>query len=293
MTRARTTGASAFCEEYFKSADGLRLYYRDYPARAGTDGTTVICLHGLTRNCRDFEDLAIYLSDTRRVLVPDIRGRGRSDYDPHWRNYHPEQYVDDAWCLLDSLGIENVIVIGTSQGGLMAMLMTAGRPGAVDAIVLNDAGPKIEPAGIARLASYVGRLTTVSNWEEATEQTKQVNGVTLPGLPEEAWARLSRRVYREINGKLRLDSDPNIGLALQAGILLPRADLWTLFDALTDTPTLALRGQISDILSVDTLDAMKSRKPDLVCATIPERGHTPLLNEPEAIRALSEFLQKL
>jgi pimeloyl-ACP methyl ester carboxylesterase len=145
----------SFSEKFYRSRDGLQLYYRDYAGDAGK--VPVLCLHGLTRNSRDFAALAAHIAPTRRVIVPDHRGRGRSQYDPHWLNYHPGTYVDDMWTLLQELSIERVIVVGTSLGGLMATLMAAMRPQMLAGVVLNDIGPEIDPTGAARIQSYAGR----------------------------------------------------------------------------------------------------------------------------------------
>jgi len=149
---------SAENEFYFRSHDGLQLFYRDYPARNNhleqkTDASIVLCLHGLTRNSRDFIELVQHLQNNYRVLTPDIRGRGFSAYDPQWHNYHPATYVQDVWTLLDHLKINHIAVIGTSLGALMAMLMSAQKPELITGIVLNDAGPEIDPRGLARIAN--------------------------------------------------------------------------------------------------------------------------------------------
>jgi pimeloyl-ACP methyl ester carboxylesterase len=183
-------------EFYYKSADGLNLYCRVY-ASAQQQNPTVLCLPGLTRNSRDFAVLAAHLATRYRVLTPDLRGRGRSDHDPHWQNYHPGTYLADIWALLQAQPSGRIAVIGTSLGALLAMAMAAERPETVAGIVLNDAGPEIDPAGLARIAQYVGKQAPVNSWSEAVAYTRAVYGEALPGLSEEQWAdayaaRLSR-----------------------------------------------------------------------------------------------------
>jgi len=283
--------ASSDTARFYQSHDGLRLFYRDFsPAKAGTP---VICLPGLTRNSRDFEDLARHLSERRRVLTPDLRGRGLSQHDPDWRNYHPGTYVKDVLRLLDLLGIERTVVIGTSLGGLIAMAIALLNPKRLHGAVLNDVGPEIAPEGLARIEKYTGRLPPVANWDEAIAQTREIYGATLPGLTNDDWRRMARRAYREgDNGTPRLDIDPNIGEAVRT-VGPQTVDPWQAFDALRETSLLVLRGAMSDILSEATLSRMQERNPNLIAVTVPNRGHVPLLNEPAAISAIDTFLRSL
>jgi len=276
---------------FYQSHDGLKLYYRDFAPEKS--GIPVLCLPGLTRNSRDFEDLAVRLRQSRRVLTPDLRGRGYSEHDRDWRNYQPGTYAADIWTLLDGLGIPQVIVVGTSLGGLIAMVMAVQDASRLRAVVLNDVGPEIAPEGLARIRAYTGRLPPVASWDEAIAQTKEVYGLTLPGLTEDGWRRMARRAYREdADGVPRLDVDPAIGRAVREGG--PQAgDAWQAFDALRDTPLLVLRGAMSDILAEETVVRMQERKPDLIAVTVPDRGHVPLLNEEESISAIDNFIGNL
>jgi len=273
---------------FYRSHDGLKLYYRDFAPEKSA--VPVLCLPGLTRNSRDFEDLARRLSQSRRVLTPDLRGRGYSEHDPDWRNYQPGTYATDIWTLLDGLAIPQVIVVGTSLGGLIAMVMAVQDAKRLRGVVMNDVGPEIAPEGLARIQAYTGRLPPVASWDEAIAQTKEVYGVTLPGLTEDEWRRMARRVYREdADGVPRLDIDPAIGRAVRESG--PQTgDAWQAFDALHDTPLLVIRGAMSDILAEETVVRMQERKPDLIAVTVPDRGHVPLLNEPESISAIDKFI---
>jgi pimeloyl-ACP methyl ester carboxylesterase len=272
---------------YYDSADGLRLFYRDY----GEDrpGTPVLCLPGLTRNSRDFEDLALHLSARRRVVAPDLRGRGFSQHDPDWRNYHPGTYVADTLRLLDHLGMKRAIVIGTSLGGLIAMAMALVQKERLAGVVLNDIGPEVAPEGLTRIRTYTGRLPPVSSWEEAATQAREIYGRWWPGLGDDAWGRLARRAYRERDGLPELDMDPAIGRAVRE-LAPPTGDPWLVFDALRGLPVLVLRGEMSDILSADTLGRMQAQNPDLSAVTVPGRGHAPLLDEPESLDVIDQFL---
>jgi pimeloyl-ACP methyl ester carboxylesterase len=276
---------------YYCSHDGLRLFYHDFaPKRTGTP---VICLPGLTRNSRDFDELAAHLSAMRRVLTPDLRGRGFSDHDPEWRNYHPGTYVKDVWTLLDLLDIEEVIVIGTSLGGLIAMGMASQNAGRLAGVVMNDIGPEVAAEGLARIQAYTGKLPPVANWDEARAQTRQIYGAWLPGLSDAEWDKMTWRAYRAgADGVPVQDIDRNIGRAVRE--VGPQVgDPWTLFDALRDTPTLLLHGVLSDILSPEIIRKMRARKPDLQVVDVADRGHVPLLNETECIDAIDAFIAEL
>ncbi len=278
-------------EHYYQSKDGLNLFYRDYGSQ--NDGTPIICLPGLTRNSRDFGDLATYISAGRRVITVDFRGRGLSEHDEDWKNYHPLTYVDDVWTLLDLLNIPRVIVVGTSLGGLCAMVMAAQQGPRIAAVVMNDIGPTINPAGIARIQNYTGRVPPVTSWEEAAAQTKELYGEWLPGLSDEEYLRMAKRAFRESDaGVPQLDMDANIGRAVRE--LGPqKGDPWEFFAALQDIPVTVLWGLLSDILTEDIINEMKNAKPDLDVVAVPDRGHVPLLDETECLSAIDALLEKV
>ncbi len=282
---------SSYTEQYYESHDGLRLYYRRY----GDPGARVplLCLPGLTRNSRDFEDLAAHLANRRQGVTPDFRGRGLSERDPNWRNYHPQTYVDDVVSLLDALNLTKVAIIGTSLGGLVATLLAEQHPERVAGVVLNDIGPEIAPEGLARITTYTGRMPPVRSWDEAVAQAKEIYGLAWRDLSEATWRRLARRGYREDeNGVPRLDMDPKIGdTARQVGVKF--ADPWSAFSALETIPTVVLHGVFSDILTDDIVARMQLRKPDLAHVRVANRGHVPLLDEPECIEAIDAFLASL
>lgn len=276
---------------FFRTDDGLNVYFRDFGGQ--NDGTPIICLPGLTRNSRDFEDLANYLADRRRVLTIDFRGRGFSDHDPNWKNYHPGTYVNDVWTLLDSLDIPKVIVVGTSLGGLCAMAMAAQHGERLAGVVMNDIGPEINPAGLARVQEYTGRVEPVSTWQEAAGQTRQIYGEWLPGLTDKDYEKMAWKAYREDdNGVPRLDIDNNIGRAVRE-VGAQKGDPWQFYAALKDKPVMLLWGVLSDILTEDIIDKMKMAKPDLDVIPVPNRGHVPLLDEPECLAAIDEFIEKV
>ena len=279
-------------EQRWISADGLELYSRVY-AGAGAGAPAVLCLPGLTRNSRDFEALAPHLARHYRVVCPDLRGRGYSARDPNWKNYQPATYVADLSALLKVLGLRRVAIIGTSLGGLLAMILASVAPQAVAGIVLNDVGPEVDPAGVERIRGYAGRLPPVRSWDEAIAQQRLVFGAAWPDLPDSRWATIARRSYREdAAGTPVLDVDPGVGEAVRAGPAAP-ADLWPVFAALKSVPALAIRGALSDILSAATFERMQREKPDLERLTVAGRGHVPLLDEPECLAAIDAFLARL
>lgn len=279
-------------DRYYVSGDGLKLHYRDYAA-AVPGRLPVLCIAGLTRNARDFELIAPRIARTRRVLCADLRGRGASQHDPHWHNYHPGSYLADLALLLADARVPRVVMLGTSLGGILSMLLAAANPAAVAGVILNDVGPEVAPEGLLRIATYVGRNDPVSNWDEAVAQTRAIYGPFLPGLSDAEWYAFARRSFSEVDGVLRLDMDPMIGEAVRAAPVSAAPDLWPVFAALRPIPALVIRGETSDILSTQTFDRMAREKPDLQRITVPRRGHTPTLDEAECVAAIDAFLAEL
>lgn len=278
-------------DHFYPSSDGLKLYCRVYPARRA-GGVPVLCLPGLTRNSRDFTALARHLQPRHEVLTADLRGRGRSAWDTDPSHYQLPTYVEDSWSLLDARGVDRVVVIGTSLGALMGMVMAATRPARIAGLVLNDAGPEIDPAGVRRIAGYAGKLPAVSSWAEAARQAKSVYGAALPGLTDEEWLEFAHRGYREnAEGVPVPDVDPRISEALK-NTSTAAPDLWPLFAQIKGVPMLVIRGALSDILSSATVARMVREKPDLMHVEVANRGHTPLLDEPECLAAIDEFLER-
>ena len=280
--------ATDYC---YDSTDGLRLYCVLYAARR-PGGVPVLCLPGLTRNSRDFAALAAHLSELHDVLAADLRGRGRSVWDQDPTRYHLATYVTDAWSLLDSHQVSRVMVVGTSLGALMGMAMAATQPDRIAGVVLNDAGPEIDPAGLRRIAGYAGKLPPVSSWTEAAAQAKSVYGPALPGLTDAEWLEYARRGYRENAAGVPVpDMDPKIGDAFKNAPTAP-TDLWPLYAQIKGVPMLVIRGALSDLLSAATVERMAREKPDLQHVTVANRGHTPLLNEPECLAAIDAFVAR-
>jgi pimeloyl-ACP methyl ester carboxylesterase len=275
---------------YYQSSDGLRLYARIYPARQA-GWLPVLCLPGLTRNSRDFAALAEHMSERHEVIAADLRGRGLSQWDPDPSHYQLSRYVEDAWSLLDSRGTHRVLIVGTSLGALMGMVL-ATRPDRIAAVVLNDAGPELDLAGLLRIGSYVGKLPPVKTWADAAAQAKLVNEEAVPGLTDAQWMAYARRTYREnASGLPERDMDPQIAGGFKSPPTGP-LQMWPLWAQLTGVPMLVIRGALSDLLSAATVERMLREKPDLEHLTVANRGHVPLLDEPECLEAIDRFLTR-
>ncbi len=271
----------------YAGKDGLSLYYRDYPGpEAG--GTPLLCIPGLTRTSRDFADIAARASGARRVLCVDLRGRGRSAYDPNYNNYSVPVETDDVFRLLDHEGLDQVAVLGTSRGGIIAIVMAALQQERLKAIILNDIGPQISPEGLQRIASYVGQAGAPRSWDEAIQILRTQNATQYPNLPEARWQKFARTMFVERDGVPCFDYDPNIAEALRTPSAA--ANLWPQYRSMATIPTLVLRGEHSDILSAATVARMKAEKPDLETLTVKDRGHVPFLDEPEVESAILDFL---
>jgi pimeloyl-ACP methyl ester carboxylesterase len=292
---------ASYSDVYFPSAPipdeaaRLTLYARDYGAPF-EGAPSVLCLHGLTRNSADFEGIAAHLSTRYRVIAADQRGRGLSQWDPVPANYNPAVYVQDMLSLLDHLGITRTAIIGTSMGGLMVMVMGLVARDRMIGAVINDVGPDIEAAGLARIASYTGKTRPAATWADAAETARLINAVAFPDYGPDDWLAFARRLFREdASGAPVAAYDPAIagGLKPQSDAPVAPPDLWPMWDALQGLPLLAIRGGLSDLLSAATLEKMAERHADLTTVTIPNRGHAPMLDEPQAVVAIDAFLANL
>jgi pimeloyl-ACP methyl ester carboxylesterase len=279
---------------HYTSRDGLRLYARHYPV-PGSLRRPVVCLAGLTRNSRDFHDLATALSRPdetgRDVYCLDYRGRGRSQHDRNWKNYSVLVELNDALDFMAMKGLDRAAVIGTSRGGLIAMLMGVLRPGALGAVVLNDIGPVIEREGLARIVAYVGRVPLPANWQEATELIYEMNRRQFTAVPADQWEEIARQLFNDDNGLPSPSYDPMLAKAISV-MDGPTPELWPQFAALSHVPVLAIRGENSDILSGKTLAEMQARHPRLAAFTVRGQGHAPLLKDAASIGTVATFLSR-
>lgn len=281
--------SASYTDEYWTSPDGLKLYYRDYAGP--NDKPPVLCLHGLTRNSRDFAPLAETLAGDWRVIVPDMRGRGNSEYAKDTSTYTPPTYIKDVEALLAELGIEKFVAIGTSMGGLMTMLMAAKDASRIVAAVLNDIGPEIDPTGLAHIAGYVGQGRSFDTWMHAANSLRETHGASFPDYLIDTWLEMAKRtMVLGQNGRLVLDYDMGIADPFKSANDAPQPDLWPAFKALSDTPTLLVRGELSNLLTEQTQSRMARVHGNLRTVTVPRVGHAPMLDEPESLAAIQALL---
>jgi pimeloyl-ACP methyl ester carboxylesterase len=288
------TTRPAFEDITFTARDGLRLYGRRYPARRPGSGSRrpALCLPGLTRNSRDFHDLAVHLSGTataRDVYTLDYRGRGRSEFDSDWRNYAIPIEMLDVLDFLVVIGHHDVAVVGTSRGGLISLVMAGAQPAAIGAVVLNDIGPVIEQTGLARIASYVGRTPLPKTWPEAAKLVRDLFSRQFPAVPESDWETIARQLFNETAGRPAPGYDAKLSRSLSV-LDGPIPALWPQFEALKRVPLLVVRGETSDLLSQQTVTEMLRRHPRASAVSVPGEGHAPLLRDLPTQDAIDRFL---
>lgn len=270
----------------FTTSDGLKLYFED-----NGSGNALLCLPGLTRNTRDFDFLAPHMQDVRMITM-DYRGRGQSEYDPVFANYNIIREAQDVLELLDHLNIAHATLLGTSRGGMIAMALAAGHIDRLSGVILNDIGPVISTDGIARIMEYVGKPPASVSYEQAAMAMKAVLGSEFPDLPDSVWQTLAKAQFSQTETGLALRYDPRLRDALiEQAAAGPTPDLWPLFDALKPLPVGVLRGANSDILRPDTVLDMQARHSGLIAAEVPNRGHVPLLDEPESLHVIRTILE--
>jgi pimeloyl-ACP methyl ester carboxylesterase len=287
--------ADGFEDFFYSASDGLKLHARVYGA-AIEGPLPVVCLPGLTRNARDFHELALYLSRDaaapRKVIVFDYRGRGGSAYDANWKNYDVIVEAGDVVAGLVVLGVEHATFIGTSRGGVIIHVLAAMRPGLLKAVVLNDIGPVAEIAGLALIKTYLERAPKPETWDEAIAAQRAAVGPSFPALGDADWERLARAIYRDEGGKPVADFDPAL-LNTLTGVDLskPLPELWPQFMGLANVPMLAIRGGNSMLLSAATLAEMAKRHPDCRTITVEGQGHAPLLETAGLQQEIAAFIE--
>lgn len=288
---------SNFTPITFTSTDGLALYARDYAASAGPAHLPVICIHGLTRNSSDFDEIAPEIARLgRRVIAVDVRGRGHSQRDPNPDNYSPPVYAGDIEKLMHDLGIARAVFVGTSMGGLITMTLAAKNLDLIAGAILNDIGPVISPKGLARIAGYTGKSASLTSWDEAADYIKDINQCAFPDNSDDEWLKWARRAFeQDAEGRLAARYDPNIAIALQTGKLRPTSLAARLaFKRLAKKrPTLLIRGTLSDLVEEQQAAWMRKAAPDLRYAEVPNVGHAPMLTEPEALAAIRNFMAQV
>lgn len=288
--------ADGAASQFITSHDGLMLHVSTFGPRPPT-AVPVVCLPGLARTGADFDALATALAgDPKRpryVVAMDYRGRGRSDYDRNPLNYNFANELADVLAVLTALDIGPAVVVGTSRGGILSMLLASARPTAIAGVVLNDIGPVIEVQGLARIKSYVGNLPEPKSFADGAEILRRLFASQFPKLSDDDWLAFSKRAFKEQGGRLMPTYDVRIAKTLEGiDLAQPLQSLWVEYDALAHVPVMVVRGANSDVLSVATVAAMRERRPDLEVIEVPDQGHAPLLAEPEIIGQLSAFIAR-
>ncbi|WP_296943073.1 alpha/beta fold hydrolase [uncultured Massilia sp.] len=293
---------SPFTSIRYTGSDGLALQARDYaPTAAAPAGMAaapgrlpVVCIHGLTRNAADFDEFAPIVAGLgRRVLAPDVRGRGDSARDANPDNYNTQVYADDVERLLAQLGIGRAIFVGTSMGGLITMTLAGRNLDLIAAAVLNDIGPVISHKGLARIAGYVGRQAAPASWDEAAAHMQALNACAFPDNDPAEWAKWARRAFApDAAGRLAPRYDPGIAKAMQTGKLRTTSPaLRKAFRRLAhERPVLLVRGALSDLVEPRQAAWMRRAAPAMQYAEVPGVGHAPMLTEPAALEAVVRFL---
>jgi pimeloyl-ACP methyl ester carboxylesterase len=278
-------------DQYLWTSDNVRLHYRDF-GMAAQGRPALLCLPGLTRNARDFEALAQRLSDRFRVVTPSFRGRGDSGYARDPLTYVPLSYLQDLGRLLDAARLDRVIIIGTSLGGLMGLLLDGTQASRIAGLVLNDLGPTMEESGLARVRTQVGKGGNWPTWLTAAREIARRQADIYPGWALEQWLAHAKRLCRvSREGRIVWDYDPEIAAPFSLPNVDSQLDLWGSLDGYRGRPVLSIRGARSDVLSAQTQARMVERLPGLTAVTVPRVGHAPTLEEPEALEAIEGFLK--
>jgi len=287
---------SGFDDRFVTAPDGLRLHLRDYGDRSGTR-LTAVCLPGLSRNAADFDALAGALAGgagdeaaRRRVIAIDLRGRGLSDYDPNPQNYSVRVELADVLAVIAAMEVAPALIVGSSRGGLIAMSMAVRHPCAIGGVVLNDIGPVIEAKGLMRIKGYVGKLPQPTSFEEGGDILRRISAAQFPKLEAADWLAAAKSNWREQNGRFVATYDPALARTLDdIGPDRPIPTMWPQFDALGQMPALVIHGANSDILSAETVEAMRERHPDMDVFEVADQGHAPLLADAETIGRIAGF----
>lgn len=288
---------ATWSDGYWGSSDGLRLHYRDYAegtAEKGEGRPPIICLPGLTRNARDFEGVAERLSPEWRVIAVDLRGRGESAHAKEPMSYTPLTYLEDLEALIAELGLKRFILFGTSLGGLLTMLIAQSGPERVAGALINDIGPVLDPRGLERIKSYVGRSQSWPTWLHAARYFNEALREAHPKLSLEQWLIFAKRVCKlSSGGRIVFDYDMRIAEPIRAPAGEIDFDPWPAFRNLSDVPLLVVRGALSDLLTAETLDEMQAQMPLMESVTVPNVGHAPTLDEPEVVEATERLLARI
>lgn len=271
----------------FTTSDGLNIHYEDQG-----EGLPILCLAGLTRTTADFDYVTPHLAGNR-VIKMDYRGRGQSDFDPDWQNYTLQVEGRDVLELLAHLGLEKAAILGTSRGGMIAMGLAAMFRQHLLGVALNDIGPELDPRGIEFIMVYLGRNPAAKTHAEAARALQHVFAAEFKGVPAERWQREAEKNFKQVEGGLQITYDPRLRDAVEMGMGEPLPDLWPVFDAMAGLPLACIRGENSGLFTPETLKKMQERRPDMITGVVPDRGHVPFLDEPDAVAALHKWIEAM
>jgi pimeloyl-ACP methyl ester carboxylesterase len=283
---------AAWSDGYWSSSDGLRLHFRDYagdPSRP-----PIVCIPGLTRNARDFEGVAQRLAGRWRVICVELRGRGLSECAKDPMSYVPARYADDLEALFADAGLSRAILFGTSLGGIVTMLLAQRDSARIVGAVINDIGPVLETRGLDKIRGYVGRSQNWPTWLHAARALAEAQGDRYPDWKIENWISYAKRLCKLTpNGRVVFDYDMRIADPFKVPGGEAGFDMWDAWKSLASVPTLLLRGELSDLLSPETMARMEAEHSHLQTVTVPQVGHAPTLDEPVAADAIEAFLAGL
>jgi pimeloyl-ACP methyl ester carboxylesterase len=277
---------------YWSSSDGLRLHFRDYPGDPSRP--PIVCIPGLTRNARDFEGVAERLSGRWRLICVELRGRGGSEYSREPMSYVPLTYLADMEALIAEHGLGRFILFGTSLGGLITMLLAQRNAARIAGALINDIGPVLESGGLEKIRGYVGRSQSWPTWLHAARFIADVQRDRYPDWEIEQWLVYAKRLCKLTpNGRIVFDYDMRLAEPFRTPGGESGFDLWSAYRALAGVPSLLLRGELSDLLSAETVRRMGEENPALEAVTVPRVGHAPTLDEAVAVEAIERFLERV
>jgi pimeloyl-ACP methyl ester carboxylesterase len=283
---------AGWSDGYWSSSDGLKLHYRDYAGDASRP--PIICIPGLTRNARDFEGVAGRLAGDWRLICVDLRGRGESAPAKDSSTYVPLTYLADVEALIAELALERFVLFGTSLGGLITMLLAASGKERIAGALLNDIGPVMEAKGLEHIRGYVGRSQNWPTWLHAARFLAEAQADRYPEWELDQWLVYAKRLCRlSSSGRIMFDYDMRIAEPFRLPSGEAGFDLWPAFRALDGIPSLIVHGEISDLLSAQSVVRMKAELPEMESVTVPNVGHAPTLDEPEAIEAIDRLLARV
>lgn len=275
--------------DFVTAADGVKLAYDDQGK-----GAALLCLPGLTRNMDDFEPVLAAYKGRARVIRMDFRGRGASDH-ADFATYTPMQEAQDVVALLDHLGVERACILGTSRGGLVALMLAVTARARLSGVIFNDIGPDIMAEGLSAIMDYIGKPPAFATLAEAAAAMPAAYGDAFRNVPAATWTDFVRRIWREDADGLHLRYDLTLRDAVAPAFApdFKAPDLWPLFDAMEGLPLGLIRGAHSNILSSETAAEMRRRRPDMAFVELADRGHVPFLDEPGAQAVIDRVLDQV